>query len=214
MKRIAIIDYGMSNLHSVLKAINAAAGDDVEVTAVNNQDDIANADKIVFPGQGAALDCMNSLNASGLTEAIVQAMTEKPFLGICMGLQVLFERSQENNGTACLGLFPGEARRFKNGSKSGRKIPHMGWNQIKQRIKHPLWHRIENNSHFYFAHSYYTVSNDQSIIAGTSNYGDNFTCALASDFIFAVQFHPEKSAQNGLQLLSNFIHWEGTPYQC
>ncbi len=209
MKHIAIVDYGMSNLHSVHRALAAAARDDARVTVVTDCDGIAAADKIVFPGQGAALDCMNALNADGLADAIVQAAAEKPFLGICMGLEVLLERSEENGGTACLGVFAGDVRRFEGTPRPGRKIPHMGWNQVRQRTAHPLWRDIADDSHFYFVHSYYTAPSDRRIVAGTADYGDDFACAIADGFVFAVQFHPEKSAANGLQLLHNFVHWEG-----
>ncbi len=209
MQSIAIVDYGMSNLHSVHRALTTIAGEDAQVSVINDRRDIANADKIVFPGQGAALDCMNALNGSSLADAIVRAAAEKPFLGICMGLQILFERSEENNGAACLGLFAGEVRRFGGETRPGRKIPHMGWNQVRQHTGHPLWRDIADDSHFYFVHSYYTVPDDERIVAATANYGDNFTCAIADGFVFAVQFHPEKSALNGLQLLRNFVRWKG-----
>ena len=209
---IAIVDYGMSNLHSVHRALATVAGSNAQVSVVGDRAGIAAADKIVFPGQGAALDCMNALHAGGLAGAVVQAAAEKPFLGICMGLQVLFERSEENNGTPCLGLFAGEVRRLPGGrARPGRKIPHMGWNRVRQRLAHPLWHGIADGSHFYFVHSYCTAPKSGRIVAGTTNYGDNFTCAVADGFVFAVQFHPEKSAGNGLQLLRNFVHWQSGP---
>ncbi len=209
---IAIVDYGMSNLHSVRRALATVARDDAQVTVVNDRDGIAAADKIVFPGQGAALDCMNALNANGLAAAVVQAAAEKPFLGLCMGLQVLLERSEENGGTDCLGLFKGEVRHLGNGARyepPGRKIPHMGWNRVRQRGTHPLWRGVADDSHFYFVHSYYIAPGDERIVAGTANYGDNFACAIADGFVFAVQFHPEKSAAGGLRLLRNFVDWKG-----
>ena len=213
MKSIAIVDYGMSNLHSVHRALAAVAGDAAHITIVSDDDGIAAADKIVFPGQGAAFDCMNALNADGVGEAVVQAASEKPCLGICMGLQVLLEHSEENNGTTCLGLYPGKVRHLSHciggEARPGRKIPHMGWNQVRQRRHHPLWSNITDDSYFYFVHSYYTAPSNKHMVTGTTNYGDDFACAIADGFTFAVQFHPEKSAASGLQLLRNFIHWDG-----
>ncbi len=213
MEHIAIIDYGMSNLHSVQRALTTVARDDAQVSVVSDRAGIEAADKVVFPGQGAALDCMNALNAGGLAEAVLRAAKEKPFLGICMGLQVLLDRSEENGGTACLGLFAGEVRRLSGKPRPGRKIPHTGWNRVRQRA-HPLWQGITDNSHFYFVHSYYTAPTDRRLIAGTTDYGDNFACAVAADLVFAVQFHPEKSASNGLRLLRNFVLWKGEPPTC
>ena len=177
--------------------------------AIDNGEDIANADKIVFPGQGAALDCMKSLNVGDFPKAIRQATNEKPFLGICMGLQVLFERSEENGGTDCLGVFAGKVSRFKGTPRVGKKIPHMGWSRVKQCAPHPLWEGIDDDSHFYFAHSYYPRPDDKNIVAAKTDYGDDFTCAIAAGPVFAVQFHPEKSAVHGLRLLSNFVRWDG-----
>ena len=208
---IAIVDYGMSNLHSVQRALAAVAGK-ARVSVVSDRHGIAGADKIVFPGQGAALDCMNALGARGLVGAVIQAAAEKPLLGICMGLQILLERSEENGGTDCLGLLKGEVHRFWNGApcgQPGRKIPHMGWNQVRQCATHPLWRNIANDSYFYFAHSYYTSMGDERVIAGSACHGDHFTCAVANGYVFAVQFHPEKSAADGLQLLRNFVGWKG-----
>ena len=210
---IAIVDYGMSNLHSVQRALVTAARDDAHVTVVNDSNGIAAADKVVFPGQGAARGCMNALNASGLGDVVLAATAEKPFLGICMGLQVLLAHSEENGGTPCLGLYPGEVRHLKDrvGGRAhvGRKIPHMGWNRVHQQRTHRLWHGIDNQAHFYFVHSYYTAPSNEGIVAGTANYGDNFACAIADDLVFAVQFHPEKSAVSGLRLLRNFVLWNG-----
>ena len=208
---IAIVDYGMSNLHSVRRAL-AAVADGARVSVVHDPRGVEAADKVVFPGQGAAPDCMNALEAGGLAGALVRAAAEKPFLGICMGLQVLLERSEENGGTRCLGLFKGKVRYLGNGSrygKPGRKIPHMGWNRVRQRAAHPLWQDVADDSHFYFVHSYYTAMDDDRATAGTTDYGGDFTCAIAGGFVFAVQFHPEKSADSGLQLLRNFVNWKG-----
>ncbi|MBF0255873.1 MAG: imidazole glycerol phosphate synthase subunit HisH [Gammaproteobacteria bacterium] len=204
-QKIAVIDYGMGNLRSVSKAVEhvCAAADEVRVT-----DDpawIASADRVVFPGQGAARDCMAAIGQHQLNQAIRQAATSKPFLGICMGLQVLLSHSEENGGTDLLGLFPGEVRRF---AASELKVPHMGWNRVQPSREHPLWAGIEPGSRFYFVHSYHVVPQDTGLIAATTDYGIDFTSAIAKGSLFAVQFHPEKSADNGLRLLQNFVRWQ------
>ncbi|SFV77309.1 Imidazole glycerol phosphate synthase amidotransferase subunit [hydrothermal vent metagenome] len=201
---IAIIDYGMGNVRSVQKAIEHVAPND-NVILTDNADLINQADRIVFPGQGAMGACMQALNEHGLSEVIKKAAHEKPFLGICLGLQLLFDHSEENFGTKGLGIIPGNVVKF---SKSELKIPHMGWNTVNQSIDHPLWHNIENNARFYSVHSYYVSEADASVVAGTTDYGVDFTCAVAKDNMFAVQFHPEKSQHDGLQLLTNFINWK------
>ena len=201
---IAIIDYGMGNVRSVQKAIEYVAPND-NVILTDNADLINQADRIVFPGQGAMGACMQALNEHGLAEVIKKAAHEKPFLGICLGLQLLFDHSEENFGTEGLGIIPGNVVKF---SKSELKIPHMGWNTVNQSIDHPLWHNIENNARFYSVHSYYVSEADTSVVAGTTDYGVDFTCAVAKDNMFAVQFHPEKSQHDGLQLLTNFINWK------
>ena len=161
------------------------------------------ADRVVVPGQGAMPDCMRQLAASGARDAVIEAAGSKPFLGICIGLQMLFERGEEGD-TAGLGLLPGRVPRFK---ATGLKIPHMGWNEVMQERPHALWNGIADRSRFYFVHSYYPEPADRSMTAGTCAYGISFTCAVARDNIFAVQFHPEKSQNSGLQLLSNFVQW-------
>ena len=201
---IAIIDYGMGNVRSVQKAIEHVAPND-NVILTDNADLINQADRIVFPGQGAMGACMHALNEHGLAEVIKKAAHEKPFLGICLGLQLLFDHSEENFGTEGLGIIPGNVVKF---SKSELKIPHMGWNTVNQSIDHPLWYNIENNARFYSVHSYYVSEADTSVVAGTTDYGVDFTCAVAKDNMFAVQFHPEKSQHDGLQLLTNFINWK------
>lgn len=205
---IAIIDYGMGNLHSVAKAVeHAAPGDQVWVTGDVKL--VQAADRVIFPGQGAARDCMIAINQQ-VRQAVLAAVAEKPFLGICMGLQVLLEHSAENAGTDLLGLVAGDVRFFgKQQDAKGRvlKVPHMGWNRVQQN-SHPLWHGIPNNSRFYFVHSYYVAPNDQGLIVGTTDYGITFTSALAYGNLFAVQFHPEKSAEHGLLLLKNFLNWK------
>ena len=200
--KIAVVDYGMGNLRSVSKALERVAPHaNVLVTA--DPASIRGADRVVVPGQGALADCMRQLGASGAREAVVEATRNKPFLGICIGLQMLFERGEEGN-SAGLGVLPGHVPRF---SLSGLKIPHIGWNEVAQACAHALWSGIPDCSRFYFVHSYYPAPRDSGITAARSVYGEPFTCAIARDNIFAVQFHPEKSQSAGLQLLSNFVRW-------
>ena len=203
MRTIAIIDYGMGNVRSVQKAIEYVAPNDYCVLT-NNLNTIAEADRVVFPGQGAMGACMSALNEHKLKEVIKKAAKEKPFLGICLGLQLLFDFSEENNGTKGLSIIPGNVIKFKNNEL---KIPHMGWNKVKQINNHPLWSKIEDNSRFYSVHSYYVKEDNKSCVTGTTTYGIKFTSAIATDKLFAVQFHPEKSQRDGLQLLENFTNW-------
>ena len=206
---IAVVDYGMGNLRSVSKALeHVAGGEEVIVTA--DPAAVAAAGRVVFPGQGAMPDCMRELDARGLRPAVLAAARAKPFLGICIGLQMLFGHSEEG-GVAGLAVFPGEVRRFpaqmmvdRNGQRL--KVPHMGWNEVRQR-PHPLWAGIADGARFYFVHSYCVQPADDALVTGTAEYGIPFTCAVARDNIFAVQFHPEKSARDGLQLLKNFVTW-------
>ena len=199
---IVVVDYGMGNLRSVSKALeHVAPGVEVAVTA--DPDKIRACEKIVVPGQGAMPDCMRNLEASGAREAVLEAMQDKPYLGICLGLQMLFERAEEGE-TRGLSVLPGEVPRFR---LSGLKIPHMGWNEVIQARPHPLWQGIADRSRFYFVHSYYPAPRDGALAAASCMYGSPFTCAVARDNIFAVQFHPEKSQSAGLQLLSNFVSW-------
>ena len=217
MEKLVIVDYGMSNLHSVFSALQKVAEKDFSIEISHSRQAINNADRIVFPGQGAAEDCMRQINAFGLAEAIKTAALEKPFLGICMGMQVLLEHSQENNGTDCLGLIKGSVRAFSSrGRANGRinrhkalKIPHMGWNTIRQKQDHPLWAGIDQNSYYYFVHSYYADPGEPSQAAGRTEYGIEFSSVLADGKVFAMQCHPEKSAENGLRLLANFLNWSG-----
>ncbi len=201
---IAIVDYGMGNVRSVQKAIEHVAPND-QVFLTDNAKLISEADRVVFPGQGAMGACMQALNEHGLVDVIKQAAHEKPFLGICLGLQLLFDHSQENGGTDGLSIIPGDVVKF---DKSELKIPHMGWNNVKQEFEHPLWHNIDDNARFYSVHSYYVKETDHSVVAGSTDYGIDFTCAIAKDNMFAVQFHPEKSQHDGLQLLTNFVNWK------
>ena len=201
---IAVIDYGMGNLRSVSKALNHVAKDS-QILITNDKQQIEQAEKIVFPGVGAVSHCMEELIKYDLIEPIKKAALEKPFLGICLGMQLLFDHSEENQGTKALGVFDGVVSLFNH---ANLKIPHMGWNNVRQTIDHPLWHKINNDSQFYFVHSYF-VQPKNNINSGICNYGHEFTASIASDNIFATQFHPEKSQSDGLQLLKNFSTWKG-----
>jgi glutamine amidotransferase len=200
--RIAVVDYGMGNIHSVAKALERVA-EGAEVAVTSDPARILSSERLVVPGQGALPDCMRQLAASGARDAVIEGARRKPFLGICIGLQMLFERGEEGD-TPGLGLLPGRVPRF---NLSGLKIPHMGWNEVMQRRSHALWEGIADRSRFYFVHSYYPAPADAALVAATTDYGAPFTCAVARDNIFAVQFHPEKSQSAGLQLLSNFVRW-------
>ena len=210
---IAVVDYGMGNLRSVLKALEHVVSDDQSVIISSDADEIDRAERVVFPGQGAARDCMKHLKDLQLDEVVLKAAHEKPFLGICMGMQVLMGHSEENNGIVCMNMYTGDVRAFADESlktqMSGLKIPHMGWNTVQQKNSHPLWQGIEDNSRFYFVHSYYVDPQDPSLTVGVTDYGIDFVSAIARDNVFAAQFHPEKSAHDGLQLLKNFCHWDG-----
>lgn len=209
MVDIAVVDYGMGNLRSVQQAVRKVApGANIIVTG--EPDVIASAARVVFPGQGAAPDCMREIRARHLDRVIAGVVSEgKPFLGICMGLQVLFEHSEEGD-TPCLGLFQGPVKRFASGLHDAQgnklKVPHMGWNQVHHG-DHPLWAGIAQDARFYFVHSYHVQPSDAGLVQATSDYPQPFVCAAARDNLFAVQFHPEKSAAAGLQLLQNFINW-------
>ncbi|MBU3693632.1 MAG: imidazole glycerol phosphate synthase subunit HisH [Rhodocyclaceae bacterium] len=214
--RIAVIDYGMGNLRSVAKALeHVAPGARVEVTA--DAAAIDAADRVVFPGQGAMPDAMRELASRGLVPVLKAAIAAKPFLGICLGLQALFEHSEEGD-CAGLGILPGRVRRFAPpaGAHSGGerlKVPHMGWNTVTQTPQggriHPLWQGIGDDSRFYFVHSYYVEPGDDALAAATSQYPARFCCAVARGGLFATQFHPEKSQAAGLALLRNFVNWDG-----
>jgi glutamine amidotransferase len=210
MKTVAIVDYGMGNLRSVAKAVEHVAPD-ASVVVTADPAVVKTASRVIVPGQGAMPDCMRELNARGLAEAVVQVAAEKPFLGICIGLQMLFEHSEEGD-VAGLGIFPGRVRRFPEAALHDAtgvrlKVPHMGWNQVHQVGPHPLWHDIPDDTRFYFVHSYYVEPTTPELIAGATHYGITFTSACARANIFAVQFHPEKSATAGLKLLENFMSW-------
>ena len=213
MQSIAVVDYGMGNLRSVVNALQAVCDERDQVVLTSEADRVQSADRVVFPGQGAAGDCMRAIDECGLRSAVVEAARERPFLGICMGMQVLIEYSEENQGTDCLGFFPGRVRYFgddcRDAEGSRMKVPHMGWNRVSQTREHPLWHAIDDGSRFYFVHSYYLDAEDADLTVGETEYGIDFTSAIARDNLFALQCHPEKSADNGLRLLKNFVGWDG-----
>lgn len=213
MNVVAVIDYGMGNLRSVAKALEHVAGD-MSVRVSFDPDVIRRADRVVFPGVGALRDCMAELRRLGLDDVIRECAAEKPFLGICLGMQALLDFSEENGGTAGLGIIPGRVLGFPvplvDGASAERlKVPHMGWNEVRQSRPHPLWEGIEQDSRFYFVHSYYAVPAAAGDVAATVRYGREVTAALARGNVFAVQFHPEKSQQAGLKLLANFLNWDG-----
>ena len=213
---IAIVDYGMGNLHSVLKSVQAArdlAASAAQITLTDRPEVVWAADKIVFPGQGAMPDCMAALQRSGLGEAVADGLKNKPFFGICVGAQLLFEHSEEGD-TPGLGWFGGEVKRFvpPAADAEGRhlKVPHMGWNTVHQTQAHPLFAGVAQDARFYFVHSYYFAPKSPEIVLGSSEYPDAFACIVGRDNVFATQFHTEKSHDAGLKLLENFIRWDGT----
>ena len=218
MNRVVVIDYGMGNLHSVGKALEYV-DENISLTVSADPQKIRDADRLIFPGVGAMRDCMAEIKRLKIDELLMQARQEKPILGICVGMQAMLSFSEENNGVDCIGLFPGEVKRFQEGQKDGNsdllKVPHMGWNEVKQTSSHPMWQSILNNSRFYFVHSFYatpdTHQKNKANIVGKSSYTVPFCSAIADKNIFAVQFHPEKSQTVGLQLLKNFLSWNGEP---
>jgi len=211
---VAVIDYGMGNIRSVSKALEHV-GADCRVLVTADAERILAAERIVFPGVGALRDCLEEIRRRELEEVIRQCLAAKPFLGICLGMQALLDFSEENEGTAALGVIPGRVLHFagripaRDEQGGPLKIPHMGWNQVHQVRPHPLWQGIPQDSRFYFVHSYYVEPDEQEVIAATTEYGLRFTSALAQDNVFAVQFHPEKSQHAGLALLANFLRWDG-----
>lgn len=220
MNKVAVIDYGMGNLHSVAKAVEYV-GENVTVSVTSDARTILQADHVIFPGVGAIRDCMGEIRRLGIDEIVAEVVRNKPLLAVCVGMQALMDSSEENNGVECLGMVSGRVRYFGNAQGSGAgvltdadgnrlKVPHMGWNMVKQVDKHPLWAGIEDNSRFYFVHSYYVELGAQEKASGVTEYGVPFTAALNKGNIFAVQFHPEKSQHSGLQLLRNFLGWDGS----
>jgi glutamine amidotransferase len=217
MATIAVIDYGMGNLRSVFKALEYVAPRQ-RVVIAQDAAAIASADRVVFPGQGAMPDCMAHLRQAGLLDALLEFARSRPLFGVCVGEQMLFQRSEEgqggeggDGGTPCLGLFPGSVVRFPAGQRDseGRalKVPHMGWNTVRQTRPHPLWQGITDEERFYFVHSYYACPAGSGLEVGRTEHGVGFTSAVARDNIFATQFHPEKSAAAGLRLYANFASW-------
>ncbi|WP_229007991.1 imidazole glycerol phosphate synthase subunit HisH [Methylophilus sp. Leaf408] len=209
--QVAVVDYGMGNLRSVANALKAVAPE-VSIEITSDPELIAAAERVVFPGQGAMPDCIRELDMRGLRQAVVEATREKPFFGICIGLQMLFEHSEEG-GVPGLGIYPGEVKRFPadkmvdiQGAKL--KVPHMGWSQVHQVDEHAMWQDIPDQARFYYVHSYYVDPAEAALTAATTAYPFDYTCAIARDNVFAVQFHPEKSAESGLQLLRNFVNWK------
>ncbi len=214
MERVVVIDYRMGNLRSVAKALVHVAEERAEISVTSDAKAIGDADRVVFPGQGAIRDCMLELEKHSLVEAVREAVASKPFLGICLGQQALMESSEEHAGTAGLGIFPGSVKRFSNDARdesTGRrlKVPHMGWNDVRFVKKHPLWRGINDGEYFYFVHSYYVAPQDDDVTVGRTRYAVEFSSAIADGKLFAVQFHPEKSARAGLTLLKNFLEWNG-----
>ena len=211
MSTVAVVDYGMGNLRSVSQAVmHVAAGSSVEVIVTHRPAEVIAADRVVLPGQGAMRDCMRELHASGLKGAVLHAAANKPLMGVCVGMQMLLEHSEEQD-TPGLGLIPGRVMRFQLEGRlqpdgSRYKVPQMGWNQVLQ-APHPLWQGVDDASWFYFVHSFFVAPTLARHSVGHADYGGRFTCAVARDNIFATQFHPEKSATQGLALYRNFLHW-------
>lgn len=216
-KTVAVVDYGSGNLRSVSQAvIHAAIGSGVDVVVTSNAQAVFDADRVVLPGQGHMADCMNELASSGLKEAVLHAAAHKPLFGVCVGMQMLLERSEEGP-TDGLGLMPGEVVRFQLQNRlqedgSRFKVPQMGWNQVFHRLggrpEHPMWSNIADGAYFYFVHSYYARPADPAQVVGETDFGGRFASAIARDNIFATQFHPEKSADQGLALYRNFLSWK------
>ena len=216
-KTVAVVDYGMGNLRSVSQAVmHVAAGSGYQVIVTQRPEDVRAAERVVLPGQGAMRDCMRELHDSGLRDAVLHAAAHKPLMGICVGMQMLLDHSEEQD-TPGLGLIPGVVKRFQLDGRlqpdgSRYKVPQMGWNQVHPQAHggalHPVWAGVEEASYFYFVHSYHAAPSDPRHTAALTDYGGRFTCAVARDNIFATQFHPEKSAAQGLQLYRNFLAWK------
>lgn len=209
--QVAVIDYGMGNLRSVANAFKAVAPE-VSIEVTSDPEQIAAAERVVFPGQGAMPDCIRELDIRGLRQAVIEATRQKPFFGICIGLQMLFDHSEEGDVPG-LGIYPGEVKRFPvermvDAQGAKLKVPHMGWSQVHQSGAHAMWQGITDQARFYYVHSYYVDPVESALTAATTAYPFDYTCAIARDNVFAVQFHPEKSADSGLQLLRNFVNWK------
>jgi len=217
MSTVVVIDYGMGNLRSVAQAIqHVAAPLGLGVVVSHDPEVVRKAERLVLPGQGAMPDCMDHLKQSGLLQVLLEGAKNKPLFGVCVGMQMLLDASAESDtpqDTPCLGLMPGCVQRFdlegKHQADGSRfKVPQMGWNQVEQVQPHPIWQGVAQNSYFYFVHSYYVQPSDARHTVGVTEYGKRFTSAIARDNIFATQFHPEKSADNGLALYRNFLSWK------
>ncbi|HSM21151.1 MAG TPA: imidazole glycerol phosphate synthase subunit HisH [Rubrivivax sp.] len=212
MATLAVVDYGMGNLRSVSQAVlHVAAGTGFEVIVTSRPAEVMAAERVVLPGQGAMRDCMRELADSGLQAAVLDAAARKPLMGVCVGMQMLLDHSEEQD-TPGLGLIPGRVRRFQLEGRlqpdgSRYKVPQMGWNRVRQH-PHALWQGVPDGAYFYFVHSYWADPSDPRHTVGETDYGSRFTCAVARDNIFATQFHPEKSADHGLALYRNFLHWK------
>ena len=212
MPSIAVIDYGMGNLHSVAKALGRVT--DQQVLVTSDAELILRANRVVLPGVGAIRDCISEIKRLGLDTVIHEAAKNKPFLGVCVGMQALLDFSEENDGTECLGIIPGRVLPFDKNltdpvTNERLKVPHMGWNQVHQVMKHPLWKNISQDSRFYFVHSYFAQPTTPDPVAASTSYGFPFASALSQENVFAVQFHPEKSQHVGLHLYANFVEWDG-----
>jgi glutamine amidotransferase len=211
-RTVAVVDYGMGNLRSVSQAVaHVAGGSGLEVSVSSRPEEVMAAERVVLPGQGAIRDCMRELRDSGLLPAVLHAAAHKPLLGVCVGMQMLLEHSEEQD-TPGLALFPGQVKRFRLEGRtqpdgSRYKVPQMGWNRVVQSQPHPLWEGVPDGTWFYFVHSFHAAPSDPRHSAGETDYGGRFTSALARDNIFATQFHPEKSAEHGLQIYRNFLRW-------
>lgn len=214
MSSVAVIDYGMGNLHSVAKALEKV-GKGVTIHVTSDAETILKADRVVLPGVGAMRDCMGEITRLGLDKVIHEFVESgKPLFGVCVGMQALLESSAENDGVSCLGILPGKVEYFGDDLKDVKtgdklKIPHMGWNQVHQEIEHSMWQGIAQDARFYFVHSFYAQPENPDLIAASTNYGFRFTSAVSKDNVFAVQFHPEKSQHAGLALYANFLKWDG-----
>jgi len=213
MNTVAVIDYGMGNLHSVAKALEHVSGDH-RVVVTSEAEKILESERVVLPGVGAMRDCMGEIKRLGLDSVVREVANSRPLLGVCVGMQAMMDYSAENEGVECLGLFSGTVEAFGNDlrdpvTNERLKVPHMGWNQVDQTMPHPMWNKIIPDTRFYFVHSYYAQPAGPEPIAGTTIYGFPFTAALTRKNVFAVQFHPEKSQHAGLQLYENFVNWDG-----
>ena len=219
MSLVAVVNFGTGNLRSVQKAIEQVAEKRVRVVVTENSTELEQADRVVFPGQGAIGTCIKAMQSNKLHEVLDEMLVSKPFLGICLGLQAMYESSAEDGGVACKGLLEGVVEHINTGGNSELrdsatgtrlKVPHMGWNNVRQTRAHPLWHKINQGQRFYFVHSYCAHSMEPTQEYGVTEYGVPFTAAAGRDNFFGVQFHPEKSQSAGLQLMKNFLTWDGS----